>query len=65
MAPLRVASSLQTAEHVVEGVVVKINKAGPRPEYETTREDGQQPQQVQHLQHPMHMVSCISISAQS
>lgn len=26
--------SLQAAEHVIEGVMVKINRAGPRPEHE-------------------------------
>jgi hypothetical protein len=29
-----VLCSAQRAEHIVDGVVVKINKAGPRPEYE-------------------------------
>ncbi|CAL8460743.1 g274 [Coccomyxa elongata] len=38
---------LQTPEHVVEGVLVKINKAGPRPEYEQTpRDDTQAPKQA-------------------
>ena len=38
---------VQVSEHLVEGVVVKINKAGPRPEYEQlTHEQKQCPQQV-------------------
>ena len=31
---LNFAHLLQSAEHVIEGVMVKINRAGPRPEHE-------------------------------
>ena len=33
-APLKFCTPLQSAEHVIEGVMVKINRAGPRPEHE-------------------------------
>jgi hypothetical protein len=36
MLRVQCALCMQSSEHVVEGVVVKINKAGPRPEYEHT-----------------------------
>ena len=34
MAFTAVCMPLQSAEHVIEGVMVKINRAGPRPEHE-------------------------------
>ena len=33
----------QRAEHIVDGVIVKINKAGPRPEYEQPPPDPLKP----------------------
>ena len=30
---------LQSAEHVIDGVMVKINRAGPRPEHEHPQDD--------------------------
>ncbi len=34
---------MQRSEHVVDGVLVKINKAGPRPEYEQPAPDVYKP----------------------
>ena len=30
----KAGGAVQASEHVIDGVVVKINRAGPRPEYD-------------------------------